>query len=59
VRELALGRDDSNGHTVAGCELILEALVAERRVTRSEGGRYGRAPRRSPPGGMKPPTYEV
>ncbi|HEY0671420.1 MAG TPA: sigma 54-interacting transcriptional regulator [Longimicrobiales bacterium] len=60
VRELALGRDDSSGHTVAGCELVLEALVAERRITRSEGGRYGRAPRRSPPGGMKPPpTYEV
>ena len=60
VRELALGREDSSGHTVAGCELVLEALVAERRITRSEGGRYGRAPRRSPPGGMKPPpTYEV
>ncbi|HEY0811229.1 MAG TPA: hypothetical protein VGD49_13765, partial [Longimicrobiales bacterium] len=42
VRELALGRDDSNGYTVAGCELILEALVAERRITRSEAGRYGR-----------------
>ena len=59
VRELALGREDSSGHTVAGCELVLEALVAERRITRSEAGRYGRAPRRSPPGGMKPPTYEV
>jgi magnesium chelatase subunit I len=59
VRELALGREDSNGHTVAGCELVLEALVAERRISRSEAGRYGRAPRRSPPGGMKPPTYEV
>jgi magnesium chelatase subunit I len=59
VRELALGRDDSSGLTVAGCELVLEALVAERRITRSEAGRYGRAPRRSPPGGMKPPTYEV
>ncbi len=59
VRELALGRDDSSGYTVAGCELVLEALVAERRITRSEAGRYGRAPRRSPPGGMKPPTYEV
>jgi magnesium chelatase subunit I len=59
VRELALGRDDSSGHTVAGCELVLEALVSERRITRSEAGRYGRAPRRSPPGGMKPPTYEV
>ena len=59
VRELALGRDDSNGMTAAGCELVLEALVAERRITRSDAGRYGRAPRRSPPGGMKPPTYEV
>jgi magnesium chelatase subunit I len=59
ARELALGRDDSAGHTVAGCELILEALVAERRITRSEGGRYGRAPRRTPPGGTKPPTFEV
>lgn len=61
VRELALGRDDSAGHTVAGCELVLEALAAERRITRSEAGRYGRAPRRTPPGGaggMKP-TYEV
>jgi magnesium chelatase subunit I len=57
--ELALGRVDSAGHTVAGCELILEALVAERRITRSEAGRYGRAPRRTPPGGTKPPTFEV
>jgi magnesium chelatase subunit I len=59
VRELALGRVDSPGHTVAGCELVLEALVGERRITRSETGRYGRAPRRTPPGGAKPPTFEV
>jgi magnesium chelatase subunit I len=59
VRELALGRVDSPGHTVAGCELVLEALVGERRITRSEGGRYGRAPRRTPPGGAKPPTFDV
>ena len=59
VRELALGRVDSPGHTVAGCELVLEALVGERRITRSETGRYGRAPRRTPPGGTKPPTFEV
>jgi magnesium chelatase subunit I len=62
VRELALGRDDSPGHTVAGCELVLEALVAERRVSRSDSGKYGRAPRRTPPGGatggMKS-TFEV
>lgn len=59
VRELALGRDDSPGHTVAGCELILEALVGERRLTRSEAGRYGRAPRRTPPGGASKSTFEV
>jgi magnesium chelatase subunit I len=61
VRELALGRDDSAAHTVAGCELVLEALVAERRISRSEAGRYGRAPRRTPPGGAGgiKPTYEV
>lgn len=53
VRELALGRDDSPGHTVAGCELVLEALVAERRISRSDAGRYGRAMRRTPPGGAK------
>jgi magnesium chelatase subunit I len=59
VRELALGRPDSPAHTVAGCELILEALVAERRISRSEAGRYTRAPRRTPPGGGIKPTFEV
>jgi magnesium chelatase subunit I len=36
---------------VAACELALEALVARRRISRSDGGRYGRAtpePRRRP-----------
>lgn len=42
VRELALGREDSPPHMVAGCELVLEALVADRRISRSEAGRYGR-----------------
>jgi magnesium chelatase subunit I len=59
VRELALGRLDSPAHTVAGCELILEALVGERRISRSEAGRYTRAPRRTPPGGGIKPTFEV
>ena len=64
VRELALGREDAPGHTAAGAELVLEALVAEKRITRSESGRYTRAPGRRPPGhaghgpgglgGMKP-----
>ncbi len=33
----------SEGERAAGCELVLEALVAERRLSRSEAGRYGRA----------------
>ena len=60
VRELGLGRDESPGHMAAGCELVLEALVAEKRLTRSEAGGYSRASRRGPGsgGGMKP-TFEV
>ena len=59
VRELALGRLDSPAHTVAGCELVLEALVGERRVSRSDSGRYGRAPRRTPPGGAKHQEFDL
>jgi magnesium chelatase subunit I len=29
--------------TVAACELVLEALVARRQISRTEGGEYGRA----------------
>jgi magnesium chelatase subunit I len=29
---------------VAACELVLEALVARRKISRSDGGQYGRAP---------------
>jgi hypothetical protein len=42
----------------AGCELVLEALVAEKRLSRSEAGGYMRATRRGGGGGMKP-TFEV
>jgi magnesium chelatase subunit I len=35
-------RDDAAA-MVAACELVLEALVARRRISRSEDGRYGRA----------------
>jgi magnesium chelatase subunit I len=64
TQELALGKHDSPGHTAAACELVLEALVAQRRLTRSEAGSYARSePRRRPPkGGMglgEPPTFEV
>ena len=42
VRELALGREDSPAHVVAGCELVLEALVADRRISRSDAGKYSK-----------------
>jgi magnesium chelatase subunit I len=41
-----LATDDPADLLVA-CELVLEALVARRKLSRSEGGRYGRAARRS------------
>jgi len=43
VTELALGRGESPGHRAAGCELVLESLVAERRISRNDEGAYGRA----------------
>jgi magnesium chelatase subunit I len=52
VREIGLGRQDSPGHTAAACELVLESLVAQKRLTRTEGGSYGRAPRRPKPPGQ-------
>ncbi len=54
VRELALAPENSAAHMVAACELVLEALVADRRISRSDSGRYSRAPRRTPPGGLPP-----
>jgi magnesium chelatase subunit I len=33
---------DGDGIRAAACELVLEALVAERRISRSDGGRYAR-----------------
>jgi magnesium chelatase subunit I len=62
VREIGLGRHDSAGHTAAACELVLEALVAQKRLTRTESGGYGRAPRRKgppPQGPYAPPTFDV
>jgi magnesium chelatase subunit I len=55
VREIGLERRDSPGHTAAACEMVLESLVAHRRLSRTEGGSYGRAaPRRQP----KPPPFQ-
>jgi magnesium chelatase subunit I len=58
VRELALAREDSAPQMVAACELVLEALVSDRRISRSDTGRYSRAPRRTPPGGLPPKFTE-
>ncbi len=38
-----------DGHRAAACELVLEALVAQRRISRSTAG-YARAPHQSPKG---------
>ena len=51
VRHVGLAPADDPPQTVAACELVLEALVARKRISRSDGGRYGRAapePRRRP-----------
>ena len=40
---LPSGDDDA---LVSSCELVLEALVARRKISRSEGGQYGRSVRR-------------
>jgi magnesium chelatase subunit I len=37
------GPKGDDGSIVAACELVLEALVARKRVSRSDAGRYGRA----------------
>jgi len=55
---MGLARADSDGWTAAACELVLEALVADRRISRNDGGSYGRTPRRGPPPPGKPP-FEV
>jgi magnesium chelatase subunit I len=45
---------DTDADVVVACELVLESLVARRRISRSEGGQYGRSVRRK--GGL-PPEY--
>jgi magnesium chelatase subunit I len=43
VRRVGLVPDNDPAGTVAACELVLEALVARRKISRSDTGRYGRA----------------
>ncbi|HYV96056.1 MAG TPA: sigma 54-interacting transcriptional regulator [Gemmatimonadaceae bacterium] len=56
VHEYGLADRTDRSGTVAGCELVLEALVARRKISRSDGGTYGRAeaPRRRRPRGDDP-----
>jgi magnesium chelatase subunit I len=51
VERVGLAQSGDAPTAVAACELVLESLVARRRISRSDGGRYGRAtpePRRRP-----------
>jgi magnesium chelatase subunit I len=43
VQMLGLARAGDKGGTLAACELVLEALVARKKISRSETGLYGRA----------------
>src|SRR5687767_7822799 len=43
VHESGLAKADDDAVTVAACELVLEALVARRKISRSDDGEYGRA----------------
>ena len=52
VESVGLAAPDApDGVRAAACELVLEALVAERRVSRSVGGGYSRARHEGPSGG--------
>ncbi|HKW48783.1 MAG TPA: sigma 54-interacting transcriptional regulator [Gemmatimonadaceae bacterium] len=51
VKHVGLATADDAPVSVAACELVLEALVARKKISRSDGGAYGRAlpaPRRRP-----------
>src|SRR4051812_27257064 len=51
VHHVGLAPEDDSATSVAACELALEALVARRKISRSDVGQYGRAtpePRRRP-----------
>ncbi|HEU4564961.1 MAG TPA: magnesium chelatase, partial [Gemmatimonadaceae bacterium] len=43
VSHVGLAASDDPGAQVGACELVLEALVARKKISRSEGGTYGRA----------------
>jgi magnesium chelatase subunit I len=43
VHRTGLATPDDPGATAAACELVLEALVARKKVSRNDAGQYGRA----------------
>ncbi|GAC1514030.1 MAG: ATP-binding protein [Gemmatimonadaceae bacterium] len=43
VKGSNLARPNDRGASVAACELVLEALVARKKISRNDAGRYGRA----------------
>ena len=43
VHDTGLAAEDDPAQSVSACELALEALVARKRISRSEAGEYGRA----------------
>jgi magnesium chelatase subunit I len=43
VHRVGLAASSDAPQTVAACELVLEALVARKKISRSDGGLYGRA----------------
>jgi magnesium chelatase subunit I len=44
VHNVGLAREKDAAMTAAACELVLESLVARRKISRSDAGQYGRAP---------------
>ena len=43
VHRVGLARHGDTAITAAACELVLESLVARRKISRSDAGHYGRA----------------
>jgi magnesium chelatase subunit I len=43
VRDVGLAPRSDVAFSTAACELVLEALVARRKISRSDTGQYGRA----------------
>ena len=43
VRDVGLASKNDMAMTAAACELVLEALVARKKISRTDAGRYGRA----------------